>query len=137
MKVGVTGSRVGMSGKQTLSVRAVLRLMHPDSLHHGDCVGADDEIATFVEDWCWTTAYPADVGPDKRAFHPSDFKHEPKPPLVRNHDIVDAVDVLIVLPKERIEHVRSGTWATYRYAKRANVPRLVIYPEGDMIYEAP
>jgi hypothetical protein len=53
----------------------------------------------------------------------------PKPPLDRNRDIVDAVDVLLVGPKGP-EELRSGTWSCVRYARRKGVRRVIFWPDG-------
>jgi len=52
-----------------------------------------------------------------------------KPYLERNHDIVDATDYLIFAPKTRHEQLRSGTWATYRYAKLMRKNILMLHPD--------
>lgn len=46
--------------------------------------------------------------------------------LERNKNIVDSVELLIVAPKSPHEELRSGTWSTYRYAKRIGVPTLIL-----------
>ena len=52
----------------------------------------------------------------------------PKPYLKRNHDIVDACDALIVLPKDpEKKELRSGTWATYRYALKSPHKRILLF----------
>lgn len=52
--------------------------------------------------------------------------------LDRNHDIVDEVDMLIATPKEYDEQLRSGTWATVRYAEKKDKTIIFIYPDGTM-----
>jgi len=56
--------------------------------------------------------------------------YDPRPPLVRNRDIVDATDMLIAAPATRKEVLRSGTWATIRYAKKMKKWIYIIYPSG-------
>lgn len=46
------------------------------------------------------------------------INHEEKPFIKRNHDIVDACDVLIACPETNKEVQRSGTGATIRYARK-------------------
>ena len=66
---------------------------------------------------------------DKRAFcNDYRFSFPEKPYLERNHDIVDNSDVLIATPKESVEQIRSGTWATIRYAKKLNKPIMIMEP---------
>jgi hypothetical protein len=56
--------------------------------------------------------------PKKRAFCKGAAEiREPKPYLDRNHDIVDeGSGLLIAAPFQEEEILRSGTWATVRYA---------------------
>jgi len=53
-----------------------------------------------------------------------------RPPLTRNHDIVDCTELLIACPKSMKEELRSGTWATVRYARKLERPVIIIYPNG-------
>ena len=63
---------------------------------------------------------------------PSDQTLPPKDYLDRNHDIVDQTDLLIATPKENTEVLRSGTWATIRYAKKINKPTWIIETNGNI-----
>jgi hypothetical protein len=63
-----------------------------------------------------------------RAWAPYSLMQEPKPYLVRNREIVEGVDLLIACPKEPVEVLRSGTWATVRIARRLGVPVVLIWP---------
>ena len=54
----------------------------------------------------------------------------PKGYLDRNHDIVDAADVLIAAPSGTTEKRRSGTWATVRYARKLGRTICVVLPDG-------
>jgi hypothetical protein len=56
--------------------------------------------------------------------------HECKEYLDRNHDIVDSSDLLIAVSESTVEVLRSGTWATIRYAKKLRKPIKIIYPDG-------
>jgi predicted Rossmann fold nucleotide-binding protein DprA/Smf involved in DNA uptake len=56
--------------------------------------------------------------------------HTPKAPLDRNRDIVDAAAVLIAAPKEMTETLRSGTWATVRYARKQGKQVWIVWPDG-------
>jgi hypothetical protein len=57
-----------------------------------------------------------------------------KDSLSRNHDMIDYAVLsseesqLIVCPKRDYEELRSGTWATVRYARRASLDILYIWP---------
>lgn len=69
------------------------------------------------------------INSSKRAWKNGILKKE-KEYLDRNHDIVDCSDILITCPKEDVEQLRSGTWATIRYAKKSNKKTIIIYPSG-------
>ena len=48
------------------------------------------------------------------------------PPLVRNRNIVRAVDIMIAAPATDKEELRSGTWATVRYCRQARKPVIML-----------
>ncbi len=58
-----------------------------------------------------------------------------KPYLARNRDIVNAADVLIAGPGGMEEIMRSGTWATVRYARKKQKPVIIVYPNGEVVRE--
>lgn len=119
IKVGFTGTAEGMSDTQKAQFKKTLASLPVTEFHHGDCVGADAEangIACELD--INIIIHPPENG-YKRAYCSGASEILPaKPYLERNHDIVDAVDVLFVAPKTNEEQRRSGTWATYRYAKK-------------------
>ena len=123
IRIGFTGTQRGMSADQADAVRNMLQLARSVSkveFHHGDCIGADAEAhAIALAAGCDVVIHPPDVDV-KRAYCQGAAKvHEPRPYLKRNHDIVDAVQLMIGAPGEDTEQLRSGTWATMRYAKKA------------------
>lgn len=132
--VGFTGTQQGGTPAQVMSLRRLLRKLEVAELHHGDCVGADAQanhtalqlgIRVYLHPpsdaskraWC--------VGPHVRVYDPLPY-HE------RNRAIVRAAQALIVMPFSAEEQLRSGTWSTYRYAKKRGVPRYLIYPNGNI-----
>jgi hypothetical protein len=131
MIVGFTGTQSGCTPHQRLKLRELLvRLAPVSELHHGDCIGADAEChAIALELGIPVFLHPCNlVG--KRAFSVGAAgEYEPKQPLVRNRDIVHVVDVLIATPRRMHEEMRSGTWATVRYARKAHKKRYVIFPK--------
>jgi hypothetical protein len=130
MKVGFTGSRAGMSDEQYNTVKNLLMAGQPKELHLGDCFGADAsafEIGVRAD--LRLIGHPPDV-PGGRKFCTYDEERPKKPFLVRNHDIVDETHILIACPKETKEIMRSGTWATVRYAEKVGKTVLLIYPSG-------
>lgn len=99
-------------------------------LHHGDCIGVDVQTAKIAEFMGVKTVCHPPSNPAARARHASTVILPEKEYLDRNRDIVDAVDYMIVVPFEKEEILRSGTWMTYRYAKKRDVDRTIIFPDG-------
>ena len=131
MVVGFTGTRKGMTEKQKSELKWVifeyLQYSAIKEVHHGDCVGADSEFHHVMQDLTVVIHPPED---DRyRANCRGNIILEPKPYLERNHDIVDACDVLIATP-EGPEKQRSGTWATIRYARKLGKHIVIVDPEG-------
>lgn len=99
--------------------------------HHGDCIGADAQAQTIVEtfvgyDRIWI--HPPIIS-TKRAWCRGEHILPVRPYLKRNHDIVDYCDILIACPRTSNEEMRSGTWATIRYARsKENVLVKIIWP---------
>lgn len=124
MKVGFTGTQSGMSDFQKLQCKDLLRYFSPSQFHHGDCIGADDESHTIAESLGLFIVIHPPENPIKRAFAGQKEKLcsaivlQTKQYIERNHDIVDATDIMFVAPLTDKEQQRSGTWATYRYAKK-------------------
>jgi hypothetical protein len=132
MKLGFTGtgSKPGMDAGQQLQFMNFLMDNGVTELHHGDCIWADaqaDAIAKKLGIHVVThpptdnkkRAYCHGIGSNgKRHNHDNQTERWPKPYLVRNHDIVDETEQLFAAPKELAEVVRSGTWATIRYARK-------------------
>ena len=133
LKVGFTGTQKGMTYDQKnnflVTIRDLNNEHHVEEFHHGDCVGADasaHEIAKELEIDIYV--YPP-INNRKRAFCTGSFKiHPPKDYIERNHDIVDNCDILIACPKSNIEELRSGTWATVRYARKIKRPVIILKP---------
>lgn len=121
MIVGFTGTQEGMSRLQKSFLEGVLARLCPEEFHHGDCVGADAEAHEIVRlnvPRCRIIIHPPDVD-SKRAFCSGDEARAPRPYLARDLAIVACCDELIAAPKSIIEELRSGTWATIRYARKA------------------
>lgn len=134
--VGFTGTRRGLTAAQRDSLRR--ELGNVTRFHHGDCVGADAEAHAIASALgAWRVSHPAAHA--QRAFTENDEERDPRPPLDRNHDIVDDSDELIACPGAYLEECRSGTWATVRYLRRsAPEKRLtIIWPNGSLKREGP
>ena len=111
MNVGFTGTRNGMSNCQRTQFVHLIQSLALATFHHGGARGADDEARRLVERL--VADYPHSRGVPI-IEHPAGAN-----PLRRNRQIVAAVDVLIAAPRTDHEELRSGTWATVRYARQA------------------
>ncbi len=128
MKLGITGTRYGLSGSQRAWVFSYLTALEClDEFHHGDCIGVDVEVAQMVRNMHSEATIISHPPEDNRlrGDFVSDEDRPRRPYLDRNKNIVHAVDQLIACPKEYNEILRSGTWSTVRYARKHGVPILV------------
>ena len=142
--IGFTGTRSGMTPIASAKLAVLLTLLEPSEAHHGDCVGADAAFHAEVTDWlpeCRMVIHPGSVRGSGmfRAFCTSknQITHAVKPALTRNKDIVNAIDVLIAAPTGHQEMLRSGTWATIRYARSVKRPIIMLYSDGRIDMEFP
>lgn len=135
MKVGFTGNRDGMTEEQKTTVKRLLSV-RPVELHHGDCIGCDADAHTIAFIFrIPVIGHPPDLPGQRMCLHYAEEREE-KPYLERNHDIVDETDILIACPnKAEADAMRSGTWATVRYARKVGKAVLVVYSSGKMFYE--
>jgi len=135
MKIGFTGTQIGMTPNQFGELARLIAIGvtdNPCEFHHGDCIGADAEAHSIADAFgCRIVIHPP-TNTSKEAFCKVDSEWDtvlpPKPYLDRNHDIVDACDVLLAAPKSIEEELRSGTWATVRYARKKNIPVIILEP---------
>jgi hypothetical protein len=133
-RIGFTGTQLGMTVNQRAALYTALQKFCRDGgqFHHGDCIGADAEAHKIAESLGLTIVIHPPIKENKRAFC-GDYMSRRCPPkdyIERNHDIVDMTDILIVAPKSNFEELRSGTWATYRYAKKQG--KLIIMLEREI-----
>jgi hypothetical protein len=128
MIIGYTGTQAGMSDRQMSALYTHLSLLHPGSeFHHGDCIGGDEEAHGIAMSFGLRIVIHPPINSRKRAFcKGAAVVLEPKDYIPRNHDIVDAIELLIAAPKTDGEELRSGTWATVRYARKGNKQRLLL-----------
>lgn len=142
MLVGFTGTRRGLTPHQARSVLSLLADLRATKILHGACQGADRDVhelangllremyPSMPEQYRWAIEHcgPGDV---VHPMPPSTVK--PNPQIWRNHKIVERCDVLIACPGEALEVLRSGTWATIRYARETLVPQYRCLPDGVII----
>ena len=135
MIVGFTGTQLGMREAQQQAIVRSFKLRQPTMAWHGDCVGADAQFHRLLRSFA-TECKIGGCIPDndsKRAFCDFDITEQPLPYLQRNHNIVDRAEIMLACPAQDREMLRSGTWATIRYAQRKHKPILLILPSGDML----
>jgi hypothetical protein len=139
IKIGFTGTQTGMTAEQHASVRLLLQAYEvltdgQNEFRHGDCIGADAQAHELAIENNYRVVIHPPLNESKRAFcagaaeilAPHDY-------LERNHDIVEASDILIATPATREEIIRSGTWSTIRYADRHAVRTVVVFPDGTVV----
>lgn len=141
--LGFTGTREGMTDRQQRSVYTLVLMLDPWNVHHGDCVGADDQMDQIAVELGIGVCVHPPLDPKHRAWcdtrpHDADFLlYEPRPYLNRNHAIVTDTEGLIATPKTMVETKRSGTWATIRYALRHEGPVWIVRPDGSVKFRGP
>jgi hypothetical protein len=145
MKVGFTGTREGMTQEQTVAFIVFVEERLPEDLphmleefHHGDCVGADEQAHQIAKFYFKKIVVHPPIDPKYRAYTVSELQawwnfnqyeiRDEDDYLVRNYDIVDETDILIAAPKTKEEELRSGTWATIRYARKQGKPVFILEP---------
>jgi hypothetical protein len=149
-KVGFTGTNKGMAPEQKEKVRELLTLIksqHPDDtceLHHGLCIGADEQAAIIAKELGYrVVSHPGNSprNPNGTQYRSdwtgSDETREVKFFIDRDKDIVNEVSEMLAAPLTREERTRSGTWTTVRYARTQNRPLSMVLPALPKITPAP
>lgn len=131
--IGFTGTQKGMTDAQQTMLEKVLAQF--GRMHHGDCIGADEQAHFIAKRLGLRIHIHPPEKNNKRAFCEGDEIYKCKPYLVRNHAIVSATSCLIATPKSFEEELRSGTWATVRYARQRGRPLGIIWPDGTLSTE--
>jgi len=102
--------------------------------NNGDCIGADkDSGDVWIELGGKLHLRPPDIAA-KRAFQRGEAIDRPLPYLERNKVIVRSSRAMVATPKGA-EELRSGTWSTVRFARKLELPILIIYPDGECVFE--
>ena len=129
--VGFSGTRMGMTVDQAVTVEGLLTdNLDTGSAHHGDCIGADADFHRLIRSkGLYVIGHPP-LNNGLRAFCDFDECREPKPYLERDRDIIDESDWAIFTPGTFREILRSGTWATIRYARKKNMNGFIVWPDG-------
>lgn len=131
MIIGFTGTEKGMTYPQEEKLTSLLKAFRPTVVVHGGCVGADSKFHKICRDQLKPRpricVLPSNIRSKQGNWLGADFVAREAPPLERNDKIVRDVEVLIATPEQNEEIMRSGTWATIRYAKKRNVPVIILY----------
>lgn len=142
MKVGFTGTREGMTNAQAWKCEDIFQhigYVSPfEEFHHGDCIGADARAHSIIilGSFARIIVCHPPTYEKYRAFTVNDEYRTPEGYIDRNHKIVDETDVLVATPKEETgETLRSGTWATVRYARKLKKRIIIIRPSGTVEFE--
>ena len=133
--IGFTGTKQGLSLHQKQGLKCLLAQFQPFCLHHGDCVGADAEAQEIAEKLfnCVRIYIHPPISNKYRAFVSRSIKkptvmRDPKDYLERNRDIVYECTFVVACPRTLREELRSGTWSTIRYVRRAGKGLVIIPP---------
>jgi DNA polymerase len=136
MRVGSTGTRHGCTPEQLAALRQVLRELPGRELHHGDCVGFDDQAHDVAESLGYRVVVHPPTESSLAAGRAGDERREPRPYLVRNEDILRETEELVACPSGP-ESMRSGTWSTVRRARQLRRPITTVWPDGRVERRAP
>lgn len=132
MTLGFTGTSKGMTQRQRDTVLYLFRELQLTELHHGGERHADAEAHRLA--LALGACVHVHPGPAFKLSHDclgADVVHAIKPNLTRNKDIVTmSVDGLVAAPSGATEVLRSGTWTTVRYARKAERRRWIVSPDG-------
>lgn len=153
MIVGFSGTQKGMTQEQRQTLYILLDQYPMTAFHHGCCIGADDIAHDMVRTAfgqcfpiiCHPSTNTNKIAPtffryvDDQAIFATDFVNsntkfwKPEHPLARNKTLARECDILFATPYQPNEIVRSGTWATIRYFRKANKLTKVIKPDGTLL----
>lgn len=114
-------------------LEGLLKELDVGTLLHGAAIGADEQASLVAQRLdLKVKAYPSDVE-DQRGLEA--FAHDWKPaarPLERNKTMVANAHLLIATP-DGPEKMRSGTWATIRFARDKKKAVYVVMPDGEVL----
>lgn len=135
MKTGFTGSRNGMTDIQRTTIKLWLVQTCASEAHHGDCIGADADFhAICVELGVDVVVHPPSKEKSRANCRPVSATRLPLPYLQRNQRIVRST-VALIAAVSGPERVRSGTWATIRFARKLRRPIMLVHADGQVTNE--
>jgi hypothetical protein len=139
--LGFTGRKEGITESQIIMITNFVRIINFASAIHGDCVGADACFHDIVRKEkprpkAYIEKYPS-LHTDYQANKEADFINEPMKALVRDKIMANKSNIMLATPPTEQEILRSGTWATVRYARASPTIRkvIIIAPNGNFVVE--
>lgn len=130
MKIGMTGTRNGLTEAQKQKVLEEIPWGHVTELHSGDCIGADEQLHYFAKSQNIKSIGHPPSKTELRAYCKFDEEHEPKNYFARNRDIVNSSEFMYGFPPTEKDVGKGGTWYTINYAIKQGKPIKVITPSG-------
>jgi hypothetical protein len=106
-----------------------------DTFRHGDAIGADAIGHNIAVELGYNIIIHPPIDPKYRAFCQSDNIETPADYIKRDHDFIDRSTLLLAVPNGNKEILRSGTWATVRYARKKRIEIRILYPDGRVVIE--
>ena len=143
LQIGFTGSRQEPNKLQKDWLEAKLFDFKEDlsggifsdeliGFHHGDCLGSDAYAHSIAKELkYWIVVHPPQ-SKSLRAYCQGNELMEELNYLERNWEIVRRCEILIALSSTNEEIMRSGTWATVRYARKSEKTVYLCGPDGKM-----
>lgn len=129
LSIGFTGRE--MSRQQDRWAQNLVAQLPPGSMiHHGGCVGADEDFHCIARSaGHFVTVHPPAIPTLRMPHDPNAVWLDDKPDFDRDRDIVDAVEWLIATP-DGPPRAGSRTWYTVDYSLERGVPVSICYPNG-------
>lgn len=139
LEIGFSGTRRGMSDRQKGRVFSILARFKPARVHHGDCIGADEQFGEIAYQMHIPIVLHPPTNPALRANTQLGFMaggiveiRDPKEYLTRDRRIVKDTHLLIGAPLSNGKSRNGGTWYTIKYAQKLRHPFIICYTNGDM-----
>lgn len=135
-RLAFTGTRSELPEAQVAGLRRELERLQAEGfevLMHGDCVGADAVAHGLALELGWSVhMFPPNKAGMRAMCEGATWVESPQPYLKRNRAMVERAQLLVACPWGE-EIVRSGVWATVRYARKRGVVVRVVRPDGDVV----
>ncbi len=106
-------------------------------MHHGDCIGADTQAHTAALEYALNLHLHPSTAATRAHNTGAHLMSIPLPPTDRDRLMVDDCEALIATPRLMVEELRSGTWATVRYARKQRKPVHIVWPDGSYVPPPP